>query len=819
MCFALTDRSLTLETACNLFGLPFAKANVAYGVITPELLDYARIDVTQTAQLFVHAQAELDRHIGVDLRPERLYSPATVGTAYERAWGLQPPLEKFTDLDPAILGRAMASFYGGRAEARIVRTPVPVVVLDATSMYSLQNALLDTWPLLCAERLEVRDVTATVRQLVSDPQLHDRLFDPTVWSQEIGVTLVELDHPDGIPLPVRARWDPNAQSFGIGHNPLHYDGTVWYQLPDVLAAALRGGPAAIRVLRAVRLIPHGVQDGLTAVPLRGQIAVDPGGDNPFLTMINERHRIKHDKTIDEVERKRQDRFLKVTASATSYGILARYDRRSLTKPATVTVHGPDGRPFPAATSQPEDPGPFCCPPVAGAITAGARLMLALIETCVTEVGGAYAFMDTDSIAIIATPDGGPVPCVTATGSTVMALSFDEVRDIARRFEPLNLYADHVQTGELGRSIWKTEHDSLTRPLWCYVIATKRYILYRQRGKQLIVVDETLDDDPLELEDWSEHGLGLYLDPLPTGQQRDENDRRVWTRQAADYLLRRALGLPAERPAWAGLPALTQFRISSPHHATWFRLDPDSASDPQRPRPGGFGLLAHPDPMAPSRTGGLPAAPYTSDSRDWLTQPWYDRRTGAPISITTAEPGTEEFDDAIAAGAGRVRTLGDILDTWSRRPEHKSLAPDGTATGPRTSGQLQPRPVRSGPPITALIGKEGHRLAERASGDITDTDVIGYTAPSNDEWASLVRPILQNIGVEQVAEATGISPRRVRDWINGKARPHAGGSGHYEAARRLATDHARRRITELGLTQSDDDSAVMYAYLNSCTSSG
>ena len=37
------------------------------------------------------------------------------------------------------------------------------------------------------------------------------------------------------------------------------------------------------------------------------------------------------------------------------------------------------------------------------ITAAARLMLALLEREVTKVGGSYAFCDTDSLAIVATP--------------------------------------------------------------------------------------------------------------------------------------------------------------------------------------------------------------------------------------------------------------------------------------------------------------------------------------------------------------------------------------------------------------------------------
>src|SRR5674536_27966 len=99
------------------------------------MLHYAREDVRHTAMLYANCLAELRRHQGVDLAPDALYSPAGVGAAYLRAMNVTPPLAKFADLDPHLLGWSMGAFYGGRAEARIVRTPVPVVVADFTSMY------------------------------------------------------------------------------------------------------------------------------------------------------------------------------------------------------------------------------------------------------------------------------------------------------------------------------------------------------------------------------------------------------------------------------------------------------------------------------------------------------------------------------------------------------------------------------------------------------------------------------------------------------------------------------------------------------------
>ena len=73
-------------------------------------------------------------------------------------------------------------------------------------------------------------------------------------------------------------------------------------------------------------------------------------------------------------------------------------------------HGLDAEPFTCRVTHPEVPGEYYFTPLASLITSAARLMLALLEDCVAEAGGTYAMEDTDSMAIVATEDGGLVPC-------------------------------------------------------------------------------------------------------------------------------------------------------------------------------------------------------------------------------------------------------------------------------------------------------------------------------------------------------------------------------------------------------------------------
>jgi hypothetical protein len=195
-------------------------------------------------------------------------------------------------------------------------------------MYPSVNALLGTWELLCAERLRVVDATDAVRRLLADPKLLERCLTQELW-RELGVTLVELE-PEGDLLPVRARFDPDSDDYGIGLAPFFYEGRLWYALPDVVAAVIlspleQGSTKVPRVVRALRLEPAGVQKGLRSVSLRGERLIDPLEDDPFVRMIEERQRILGDAGSEDEERKRLERFLKITANATAYGVLARFD--------------------------------------------------------------------------------------------------------------------------------------------------------------------------------------------------------------------------------------------------------------------------------------------------------------------------------------------------------------------------------------------------------------------------------------------------------------------------------------------------------------
>ncbi len=169
-------------------------------------------------------------------------------------------------------------------------------------------------------------------------------------------------------------------------NPIHYRGTLWYMLPDPdrLGRALGARPGRGS---SDPPAPSRGPGGLRPVKLRGGPIVDPAGEDtdPFITMVQERRRVEADEELPTEEQERLGKFLKITANATAFGILARFDRRERT--GTVNVFGPDEEQKKETVSAVETPGPFCFPPVASTLTAAARLMLALLEREVTRARG------------------------------------------------------------------------------------------------------------------------------------------------------------------------------------------------------------------------------------------------------------------------------------------------------------------------------------------------------------------------------------------------------------------------------------------------
>jgi hypothetical protein len=741
--FAYTNEATSLERACELFDVPFKKAAVQHGDISEEYIDYGRADVAATAELCRALLVEHDSH-PIDLDPADALSPASIGKAYLNAFNIEPLTVRQPDFPADILGYGMAAFFGGRAETHIRKTPLPVVYCDFLSMYPTVNALMRSWHLLTAARIEVHDATADVIELLTDQTLLERCFEPSLWPDLL--TLVEIE-PEGDVLPVRARYDPASPDYGIGLNHYWLDGAAWYTLADLITATLNGDRIP-RVMRAIRLVPLGTQSGLRSVKLRGTVAVDPRNDDFFRVVIEERNRVRHDTTRSIAERQRLDRFLKVLANATSYGILAEFRRHELAQPVEVTINGPRSQAFTVRSHTPEEPGPHCFPPLAACITGGARLMLALLERLVNHAGCPYVLCDTDSMAIPATPAPQLVGCQGGTQrlpdgrAAIRTLSFEEVEAIRARFESLNPYDRAAVPG----SILEIESENYEpdtgqrRQLWCYAISAKRYVLYNRDG------------DYVTLRKRSEHGLGHLLGP--THAVAD------WIDEFWRYVLCRELGLSCDEPDWLDEAILTRFTVSGATLRHWFDRVNEGRRYADQIKPGNFLLVAHPHPFGGT---ALPFAPYQRGVESEQV-PWYDRATGEPIAITT------RFDGTHTPGVVAVKSYRDHLANFLARPESKSAGPSGEPVGLRTRGVLQRRHVRGlWPPL--LVGKETNRLDDRQAGVVNDPALYRseYRDPHVDGWSTVLE-ILRTMDLRELARRSGLSTRHLRRILTGTSQP-------------------------------------------------
>ncbi len=394
--WALRNRSFSLQSACKAFGVAGKLKHKPTGRVTPKEIKYCRRDVEASASLLNAAKKEFDQH-PIKLDPDRAYSSASIAKSYLDAMGIAHPKEHF-NVAKKSYGIAMQGYYGGRAECRIRRTSVPVVLTDFTSQYPTVNALLGNWDVLKASGIRFRLCTKKVRNLLAKLSLK-QAFEKSFWKQ---VSFFALVKPDNDILPVRTVYNGRTQNIGL--NYLTSENPIWYAGPDLIASALLRQKAP-RVIKAVRMLPIGEQRNLHSTNLGGMVQIDPRKDEDdfFIRVIEQKSRFKR-------ENKPLADFLKVLGNSGSYGLFVQIDPETKAKAAKVRVHSGE-KSFSMPSEYIEKPGPWYFPPVASLITSGGRLLLAMLERCVQDARGSYLFCDTDSMCVVASKRGGLVPCV------------------------------------------------------------------------------------------------------------------------------------------------------------------------------------------------------------------------------------------------------------------------------------------------------------------------------------------------------------------------------------------------------------------------
>jgi hypothetical protein len=326
----------------------------------------------------------------------------------------------------------------------------------------------------------------------------------------------------------------------------------------------------------------------------------------------------------------------------------------------------------------------------------------MLERCIQRAGGSYLFCDTDSMCIVASKEGGEVPCVGGTSESdgkrsIRALSFREVQSIADRFNELNPY-----NPEAVEHILKIEDLNFTdgdprktlRPLFGYAIAAKRYALYTKTRDDITVVKA------------SGHGLGYLFAPKKTGKDEKiddeaevDNEVPVWVVEAWEWLIRRELGLQGRTSTWLSLPAMMRMTMTSPNVMRHNR--------PEWLAPFNFFLF----PLI-SDLGGYPPGldrstfnfivPFEPDRRRWKTLEGINLWDEQIYRIAMRQDGRE---NTVVPESLRI-----ILSQYLRHPEAKSLAPNGDVCTGSTRGLLGRTSIVAAEIIP--VGKETDRHWEQ-----------------------------------------------------------------------------------------------------------
>jgi hypothetical protein len=314
---------------------------------------------------------------------------------------------------------------------------------------------------------------------------------------------------------------------------------------------------------------------------------------------------------------------------------------------------------------------------------------------VHDLGGSYAFCDTDSLFIVATEHGKLIPCPggehnTPTGqAAIKALTWDDVSSaVIDRFAALDPY----QGPSHPKSILKIEdenYDPATgrqREIECYAIASKRYGLFKRRpdGTPEIVMSG-------DKQKRSEHGLGHLL---PHNAQNPDISDRAWLDQWWEHLLHLELGYTDHpEPTWFDAPAVGRLTVTSQRDIKAFNTYNHDKPYTGQVKPWGFLTIAHPAPYERARQDGPNTliAPFERDPVRRLQADWTNRNRPNEPSRRIHTAMTPEY----RPGSVAVLSYRDYFNQYRQHPEAKALDP---------KDHKPCHPLDQGPPTTL----EAHR---------------------------------------------------------------------------------------------------------------
>jgi hypothetical protein len=747
--WGIRNESFRLNSACEHFGVEGKLDHEPTGIISVEEIDYCRQDVRATNALLNAMRADFDLH-PIDLKPDEVISPASIAKAYLRQMGIIPPGEKF-HIPDCVHGIAMQAYYGGQSECRIRHVEMPIVLTDLMSEYPTANVLLGLWKMLTAEHLRVDEATAEIQQMLAN-FTPENIFNKEYWPQLCFFGLVQ---PSGDIFPVRTTY--NGHNTNIGVNPIASDKPIWYAGPDIIASMLRTGRVP-KILRAIRVIPEGQQKGMKSVRLRGQIEIDPTKQDQdfFRSIIEARAAVKNDLTLSKKERNALAYFLKILANSGSYGLFVQVTPKTVLKGERERLNVFSGdNAFETTSEVVEKPGPWYFPIFGSLITAAGRLMLALIEHSVNKRGGSYLFCDTDSMAIVASKNGGLVACPGGKadrGEAVNALSWEQVSEIQTEIDQIKPYDKSLVRDPLLKIEDVNFKDGVRREIFGHSTAAKRYVIY-SRTDDVIVSAKA-------------HGLGFLH--APKHGFNEDVGAPVWVIEGWLWILRKLRGENPPRPAWFDLPAMMRCTITTREVLRALQAAQATVPYPRRAsKPYNFVMVPLLDDL-----DGYPAdvvdrerfrliRPFESDPSRWFDD-CYVNVHDPNLSNATARKYRLGKPDRRLPSEALPKTYGDFIERYPWQRESKSNGPDGEPSHARTLGLLSRIPVvvRN----FGYIGKETDRRWEQGEDiSVLDGKVTEYRP---DETAKLagdpeLQEEIRKVSIRKLAKAAGVTENTVK----------------------------------------------------------
>lgn len=746
LAWALTNTSYTLKgLAKDLrekgYKVPRKLEHEPSGRITKEEIVYCRQDVRVTAGILNALRAEFDCHRDIKLNPDNAMSPASIFKAYLLGMGITLPSQKFR-LSAKIQGIAAQAYYGGRSEVRIRLADVPVVHTDFLSEYPTAILLLGLWPFLTARRLQIKTATREVRNLLEKILANpDSVFEQDLWRTFTGYALVE---PNNDIFPIRTEYGKNSNESNIGVNIVESaDKPIWFAIPDLVDSVLQARKVP-KILKAIRIIPQGTQQGLHDVALRGKERISPISGNLFKTLIEAKEREKK-------KDKDQAYFLKIMANS-GYGIFIETTPKRISEAVQLKCYSGEHK-FKTKSKIVEDKGKFYCPVIASLITAGGRLLLGILEREVRNAGGTYLFCDTDSMAIVARKKGGSVRLSDPweiKREKIKALSWIEVEQIIAKFKRLNPYG-------FEGSILKVEKRSLKRQLYGFGVSAKRYCLF---------------DNSYRIVHASSHGLGyLYF---PNSKWNKKVEAPQWVCEAWEYIIKNDPN--ANRPSWFSRPAMMRVAMTTPKVRIWKAIEKQQTELPYKDqfKPSNFvvtpiiakvGIDGRKDgfPKGINQEEFMLVAPFSNNPKKWFGPHYINVHDGKRYTLA---PLKKKKDHEASA-----YTLEHIVRMHTSHAESKSLGPDGSPCTFLTRGLLQRTPIRA-QGLPRFIGKETDRKWEQEEDpSLFEPTLVEYRPKETARITTDAR--LQNkirncrFSVRELAERIRVNPSTIQNARNGK----------------------------------------------------